>query len=283
VVFAPGSTIIGPRNEALLRGAVEAAKEADAAILFVGVNRLLSDEGVDRNYLDLPDVQQELVKAVLAANPRTIVVVNSDCPVAINFESEHVPAILCSLVPGEQHGNAIADVLFGDYNPGGKLCSTWYRDLRQLPNFHDYDIKHGRTYMYLRSDPLYPFGHGLSYSTFSYANVQVSGDKLLPNKAVTVSVDVTNTGHMAGDEIAQFYVKVGGSQQMPAKQLAGYNRVSLQPGEKKTVTFSLAHDHIALRYWDETKKQFAYDPGEVQLMIGASSADIRLQGHVAMG
>ena len=283
VVFAPGSTIIGPRNEALLRGAVEAAKEADAAILFVGVNRLLSDEGVDRNYLDLPDVQQELVKAVLAANPRTIVVVNSDCPVAINFESEHVPAILCSLVPGEQHGNAIADVLFGDYNPGGKLCSTWYRDLRQLPNFHDYDIKHGRTYMYLRSDPLYPFGHGLSYSTFSYANVQVNGDKLLPNKAITVSVDVTNTGHLAGDEIAQFYVKVGGSQQMPAKQLAGYKRVSLQPGEKKTVTFSLAHDHIALRYWDETKKQFTYDPGDVQLMIGASSADIRLQGHVAMG
>ena len=250
--------------------------------MFVGDNRLLSDEGRDRTFLHLPDVQHDLIKAVLAANPRTVIVVNSDCPMAINWEQEHAPAVLCSFSAGEQQGNAIADALFGDYNPGGKLCSTWYRDEDQLPNFHDYDIKHGRTYMYLREDPLYPFGHGLSYTTFSYKNLKLSDSQLLPNKAVTLTMEVANTGHVAGSEIVQFYVQAGGERQRPAKQLAGFHRVDLQPGESQTITFSLPHDHIALRYWDEDKEQFAYDPGNVGLLIGASSADIRLQSGVAL-
>jgi beta-glucosidase len=287
MVYAPGSTIDGPRNEALLQAAATIAKESDAVILFVGDNRLLSDEGVDRWVLDLPDVQQELVKVVLAVNPRTVVVVNTACPVAINWEQEHTPAILCAYNGGEQQGNAIADALFGNYNPGGKLCSTWYSDIRQLPNFHDYDIKHGRTYMYLRrGNPLYPFGHGLSYSTFSYQNLHISGDSLLPNKAVTVSVDVANSGQVAGDEVAQLYVQVAQAAdkqlQLPIKQLAGFRRVALRAGETQTVTFSLTHDHIALRYWDEVKQQFTYDPGNVKVLIGSSSADIRLQGQIAL-
>ena len=282
ITFAPGCTIDGPRNNALFEAAVKAAKEADVAIVFVGDNRLLSDEGHDRTFLHLPGAQHDLIKAVVAVNPRTAIVINTACPVAVNWEKDNVPAILCSFFGGEQQGNAIADALLGDYNPGGKLCSTWFRDIRQLPNFHDYDIKHGRTYMYCRGDSLYPFGHGLSYTTFSYENLQISGSQLLPNQAITVTMDLSNTGHVAGDEVVQFYVRTGESIQRPIKQLAGFDRVSLRPGERQAVVFSLPHDHIALRYWDEEKKQFAYEPGSVELLIGSSSADIRLRNHVVL-
>ncbi len=213
VVYAPGCSILGPRNQALLDAAVKTARESDVAILFVGDNRLLSDEGQDRDYLHLPEAQHELIKAVMAVNPRTVLVVNSACPVALNWEKENVPAILCSLFAGEQQGNAIADVLFGDYNPGGKLCSTWFRDVSQLPNFHDYDIKHGRTYMYFRGDPLYPFGYGLSYTTFSYQGIEIHGDRLLEEKPITLSAEISNTGDIAGDEIVQFYLQASGKQQ----------------------------------------------------------------------
>jgi beta-glucosidase len=174
----------------------------------------------------------------------------------------------------------MADALFGDYNPGGKLCSTWFRDVGQLPNFHDYDIKHGRTYMYFHGDPLYPFGYGLSYTTFAYENIRIRGDRLQPDMPITLSADIMNSGHVVGVETVQFYVQAGGKQQRPTKQLAAFQRISLQPGEKQTVSFSLPHDHIALRYWDDAKEQFDYEPGPVQLMIGSSSADIRLRGHV---
>ena len=282
IIYAPGCTIEGPRIDTLFKAAVTAAKESDAAIMFVGDNRLLSDEGHDRAFLQLPGAQHDLIKAVLAVNPHTVIVINTVCPVALNWEKDNAPALLCAFFGGEQQGNAIADVLFGDYSPGGKLCSTWFRDIEQLPNFHDYDIKHGRTYMYFQGDPLYPFGHGLSYTTFSYENLQTNSGQLLPNHSVTLSVDVSNIGLMAGDEVAQFYVRVGGTQQRPIKQLAAFRRVSLQPGEKKTVTFSLPHNHIALRYWDEEKEQFAYEPGDVELLIGSTSTDIRLRNHVSL-
>lgn len=281
VVFAPGCTIVGPRNQALLDAAVKAAASSEVVILFLGVNRLLSDEGHDRWSLDLPDVQHELAEAVLAANPRTLVVINTTCPVAFEAESKKAPAILCSLFAGEQQGDAIADAIFGDYNPGGKLCSTWYRDVRQLPNFHDYDIKHGRTYMYFQGDPLYTFGHGLSYTTFAYENLRLSGDRLAEGKSVTISVDISNTGHRTGDEVVQFYVKAAGADR-PMKQLAGFERLSLKPAEKRTAAFSLSHDHIALQYWNEAKQSYDYEPGIVKLMVGSSSTDIRLEGQITL-
>jgi beta-glucosidase len=280
VIYAPGCTIMGPRNQALLENAVKAASESEVALVFVGDNRLLSDEGRDRDYLHLPDVQHELIKAVAAVNPRTVLVVNSCCPVALNWEQENLPSILCSLSAGQEQGNAIADVLFGDYNPGGKLSSTWFRDVTQLPNFHDYDIKHGRTYMYFHGDPLYPFGYGLSYTTFGYENLRVKGDRLESGKTITLSADIFNTGHVAGVETVQFYVQANGKQQRPIKQLAGFQRVSLQAGEKQSVSFSLPHDHIALRYWDDAAGQFTFEPGTLQLMVGSSSASIHLRGHV---
>jgi beta-glucosidase len=246
------------------------------------VNRLLSDEGHDRWSLDLPDVQHELAEAVLAANQRTVVVINTTCPVSFELENQKASAIVCSLFAGEQQGNAIADAIFGDYNPGGKLCSTWYRDVSQLPNFHDYDIKHGRTYMYFQGEPFYSFGHGLSYTGFAYKNLHVGADRLLPEHTIQVTAEVTNTGTKSGDEIVQFYVKTVGKVQRPNLQLAGFRRVPLRPRETQTVTFSLPHDHIALRYWDEAKNGYAYDTGDVELLIGSSSIDIRLRGSIML-
>ncbi len=282
VIHAPGCPITGQRIGSLLESAVKAASQADIALVFVGDNRLLSDEGRDRFDIALPDAQEELIKAVLAANPRTAVVINTVCPVALSDESNRAPAILCSFFAGEQQGHAIADVLFGDYNPGGKLCSTWYRNVGQLPNFHDYDLKHGRTYMYLRGEPLYPFGHGLSYSSFAYKNLHLDADRLVPGRTIRLTVDVTNTGHVAGDEVVQLYITAPGKVQRPALQLADFRRISLSPGEARSVTLSLPHDHIALRYWNEEQKQFEYDAGNVELLIGASSADIRLRGQVML-
>jgi beta-glucosidase len=282
ITYAPGCTITGEKNNALFDSAVQAAKDSDAALVFVGINRLLSDEGRDREFLHLPGVQHELVKAVVAANPRTVVIVVANCPPAINWEKDHAPAILCAFAAGEQQGNAIADALFGDYNPGGKLSSTWFRDESQLPDFHDYDLKHGRTYMYFKGEPLYPFGYGLSYTTFSYGNLQVSGTRLAANGSVTVSADISNTGSVSGDEVVQFYVQAPGSHVRPGQQLAGFERIALRPGEKKKVKFVLPHGHLALQHWDEKGSDFVCEPGTVQLLVGAASTDIRLRGSVSL-
>lgn len=281
LVFAPGSTIVGPRNEALLRTAEDAAKNADTVILFLGVNRMLSDEGRDRDSIDLPEVQHELAARVLAANPRTVIVINANCPVALETEASRASAILCSMFAGEQQGHAMADVIFGDYNPGGKLCSTWYRSIDQLPNFHDYDIKHGRTYLYFRGDPLYPFGYGLSYTSFTYDNLRTGSGRFSAGNPLGVRVDVTNSGSRSGDEVAQLYVEVSGADR-PIRQLAGFERVSLKPGEKRTVTFTLPHDHIALQFWNEEKQAYSADMGKVGLMVGSSSADIRLKAEAVL-
>jgi beta-glucosidase len=283
ITFAPGCSIDGPKIDALFNSALSAAQQADAVILLVGDNSLISHEGHDRTFLHLPGAQHDLIRAVVEVNRHAVIVVNSCCPVALNWEKDNAPAILCSYFAGEQQGNAIADVIFGDYNPGGKLCSTWYRDVDQLPNFHDYDIKNGSTYMYFQGDPLYPFGHGLSYTSFSYGDLQLSGNRLLSGHAITLTLEVANTGQCAGDEIIQFYVHAGGGNlPRPIKQLAGFCRISLQPDEKRKVTFSLPHDHIVLRYWDESKGEFAYDGGRVDLMVGSSSSDIRLRSNILL-
>ena len=282
VIYAPGCSIIGPKIDSLFEAAVKAASQADVALVFVGDNWLLSEESRDRCDIALPEVQDDLVKAVLAANPRTAVIINTICPVALSEASRKAPAILASFFAGEQQGNAIADAVFGDYNPGGKLCSTWYRDVSQLPNFHDYDIKHGRTYMYFRGEPLYPFGHGLSYSSFAYRNLRLDAGRLAPGGTIHLTVDLENTGSVAGDEVVQLYVAVSGKVQRPALQLADFRRVSLEPGETRAVTLSLPHDHIALRYWNEDKNQFDYEAGDVKLLVGSSSADIRLRGQLTL-
>jgi beta-glucosidase len=162
-------------------------------------------EAVDRRAINLE--MEDLVKQVYAANPKTVMVLVSSFPFAVNWSQENLPAILHMTHNAQEMGTAIADVLFGDYNPGGRLVQTWPKSLDQVPAMMDYDIRHGRTYMYFKGDPLYPFGYGLSYTTFRYSKLRVSARQLAAKGNVTVSVDVTNTGTRQGDEVVELYVK----------------------------------------------------------------------------
>src|SRR5678815_4859697 len=191
-------------------------------------------EAVDRQSITLE--QEELIKQVLQANPKTIVVLVSSFPYAINWTQENVPAILHMALNSQEEGHALASVLFGDYNPAGRLVQTWPRSLDQLPPMMDYDIRHGRTYMYFRDTPLYPFGYGLSFTTFAYRDLKVSASR----ESVDVSVALKNTGQREGDEVVQLYVKhLNSSVQRPLKELKGFTRVQLAPQEEKIVKISV--------------------------------------------
>ncbi len=231
-------------------------------------------EGRDRESIDLS--QEELVKQVFAANPKTIVVLVSSFPYAINWSQAHVPAILHMAHATQEQGTALADVLFGDYNPAGRTNQTWPKSLDQLPPMMDYDIRHGHTYMYFKGEPLYPFGYGLSYTTFKYSNLRVSSSKLPAAGAVTVSVDVTNTGKRAGDEVVQLYVQQPSSKvTRPGKQLEGFQRITLKPNEKRTVQIPLKAE--ALAWWNEKAGRSEVENEAINLVVGGSSADARLQ------
>ncbi len=283
VTYAMGCTVAGEKDPAQFDAAINAARDADVALVFVGADQQVDREAHDRDYIHLPGVQHELVQAVHAGNPRTILVISSNCPVAVNWEQDHLPAIVGGIFLGEQQGHALADVLFGEYNPGGKVSTTWYRRTEDLPDFHDYNIRNGRTYLYFQGDPLYAFGHGLSYTTFAYKNLHLSSNALSRGGKITISVDVTNSGSREGDEIVQAYVHVtAGTVIRPIKQLVGFDRVHLRAGETRTVSFDLAHDNHALRYWDEDQYEFVVAPGTVGVMIGASSADIRLERQIQL-
>ena len=206
-------------------------------------------EGRDRESLDLSD--EALIKQVFAANPRTIVVLVSSFPYAITWSQANVPAILHITHAAQEQGTAIADVIFGDYNPGGHLTTTWPASLDQLPPFESYDIRKGHTYQYFKGQPLYAFGHGLSYSTFEYSNLRVSAPTLAKNGAVSISVTIKNTSARAGDEVAQLYVEHVGSKVLrPIKALKGFQRVSLKPGESRTIQLPLKAE--ALAFWDDS-------------------------------
>ncbi|TKK68337.1 family 3 glycosyl hydrolase [Ilyomonas limi] len=264
-----------------LQNAADAAKKADAVILYVGTTLDVEAEGHDRTSLGLPAGQEELFKTVLAANPRTIVVLMNAGPLTIPAVKESAPAIIEAWWGGEQGANAIADVLFGNVNPGGKLPYTVYASESQVPPQDEYDISRGFTYMYLNGKPLFPFGHGLSYTTFKYSNLKVSDKQITPSGKVTVSVDVTNTGKVAGDEVAQLYVHdVQSSVKRPVKELRGFERISLNPGQTKTVTFDLPANKLA--FYDEQSHGFLVEPGAFDLLVGSSSEDIRLQTQLSV-
>jgi beta-glucosidase len=217
-----------------------------------------------------------LIEDVYAANPRTVVVLVSSFPYTINWAQEHVPAILHMAHDSEEEGPAIANALFGEYNPGGHLVNTWPKSLDQLPPLMDYNIRDGRTYMYFKGQPLYPFGYGLSYTTFEFSHLDISSPTLQSNGQVTVSVDVKNRGERAGDEVVQMYLQYPDSKvSRPQEQLRGFARVHLEPGATQTVRLPLlARD---LSYWDEASGDFVVEPGTVKVLVGSSSADIHLQ------
>ena len=274
--------------------AVNLAAESDVAIVFVGNHptcypqyetcAMLPNEGkeaLDRKAIDLDQVQLNLIRSVKAVNPKTIVVLISSFPYAIGWVQENIPAILHLTHSSQEEGNAVADVLFGDYNPAGRLVATWFKSLDDLPPMMDYDIRKGRTYMYFKGQPLYPFGFGLSYTTFEYSNLRTSADSVNAASGVAVSVDVKNTGDRGGDEVVQLYVKhVNSAVERPIKELRGFQRVTLAPNEKKTVRLPLkAAD---LTYWDAGKHSYVVEPGTVSIMVGGSSADTRIERTIAV-
>jgi beta-glucosidase len=236
-------------------------------------------EAVDRKAITLE--QEELVEQVYAANPRTIMVLISSFPYAINWSREHIPAILHMTHNSQELGNALADVLFGDVNPGGRLVHTWPKSEDQIPPLMDYNIQNGRTYMYFKGEPLYPFGYGLSYTTFKYSNLRISPSRLAKNGKADVQVDVQNVGKRDGDEVVQLYVSYPKSSiDRPRKELRGFKRVALKAGEKKVVSIPL--DARRLASWDIKSSRFVVEPTTVTLQVGASSADIKLSQNISV-
>ncbi len=275
-----------------LAAAAALAKRVDVAVVVIGNHPtcdagwekcpVASDgkEAVDRKSLVLE--QEEIAKAVLAANPRTVEVLQASFPYTTNWSQEHVPAIVEMTHGSEEQGDGLADVLFGDYDPAGRLTQTWVKDEAELPAMMDYDIRHGRTYMYAKAKPLYAFGYGLSYTTFAYSGLKVSKTRLGAGDAATVSVSVKNVGARAGDEVVQMYVAHEGSKvERPAEELKGFVRVSLKAGEMKTVTMPLVAKDLA--YWDEAAKRFVVEKDKVEVRVGGSSEDVRLKTVVEVG
>ncbi len=249
-----------------------AVRSCDMAVAVLGINQAIEREGQDRTDIQLPRDQQEFIREVYKVNPNTIVVLVAGSSLAINWIDENIPAILNAWYPGEQGGTAVAEVLFGDYSPGGRLPLTYYSSLNDLPAFDDYNISKGRTYQYFKGKPLYPFGYGLSYTSFAYTGLSVQH----LDAAIKVRFDVKNTGTKDGGEVAQLYVKLPDYDSVvPIKQLKGFKRVFLQKGQTEKIEITVPKE--SLRYWDEGNEKFVVPHGEYTFMIGASSADIRLQ------
>ena len=271
--------------------AVKLARESDVAIVCVGNHPNGNNEtnwakvsvpsegreAVDRQSIDLE--QEELIRQVYAVNPKTIVVLISSFPYAINWTQNNVPAILHLTHNSQEEGNALADVIFGDYNPAGRLVQTWPKELSQLPPMMDYNIRNGRTYMYFKGEPLYPFGYGLSYTTFAYSNIRTSSNVLRPNGKLVVSFDLTNTGKRSGEEVVQLYVKhLDSKVARPLKELKRFKRLAVKAGETQRVAVELSADQLA--YWSVDEHRFVVEPGKIEIMIGASSADVKLRRMV---
>ncbi|MGC6585807.1 glycoside hydrolase family 3 C-terminal domain-containing protein [Paenibacillus sp. Dod16] len=255
--------------------AVAAAASAETALVFVGNSPFINGkETIDRPDITLPPAQQALIQAVYEANPNTVVVIVGGYPFAVNWEQEHVPSILFTSHAGQELGHAVADVLYGDYNPGGRLNMTWYKSTEQLPDLMDYDIIKGkRTYQYFDGDVLYPFGHGLSYSRFHYSGLSLSQPKITAEGSVTVTVAVKNEGQLAGDEVVQLYVKAGSSRVIrPLKSLKGFRRIHLAPGASETVSFELKAEDLA--FWDVTRDRYCVEKGSYTIMAGPSSSQL---------
>ena len=251
----------------------ELAKECDAVIAVMGINRTIEREGKDRDFITLPADQMEFLQELYHVNKNIVLVLVAGSPLSILWEDKNIPAILNAWYPGEKGGTAVAEVLFGKYNPAGRLPVTYYNRLEDLPAFDDYDITK-RTYKYFEGDVLYPFGHGLSYTAFRYSGLKVE-DK---GETLDVSFVLKNTGRLDGDEVAQVYVRLPEYEgKAPIKELRAFKRVHLKRGESKVVTIPVRRED--LRYWSESGKRFVIPEGIPEIMVGASSADIRLKNN----
>ena len=279
---------------------MQAARTSDVAIVFVGndptCNRLNitehfnsdnswcetpSDgmENSDRRSITLPE--EDLIKQVYAANPHTIVVLLADFPYAIDWTNAHVPAILAMSQNAQEIGDAPADVIFGDYNPAGRTVVTWPQSLAQLPSMHDYNIRHGHTYMYFRGEPLYPFGYGLSYTTFAYSDLRLSSTQMKSDGTVTASVNVANTGSRDGDEVVELYVQHEHSHiERPMRELKGFRRIHLAAGQKATVQFQVPAQQLA--WWNTAQQAWEVEHDTVKISVGPSSANLPLSQNITI-
>ncbi|MET8139772.1 glycoside hydrolase family 3 C-terminal domain-containing protein [Sphaerisporangium sp. NPDC005288] len=265
-------------KEVLTSGAATAAaqaKAADAAVVVVGSDPFVAGrENHDRTGLALGDSQQDLIAAVTKANPNTVVVLEDSYPTTMPKVQDQVGSLLWTTHAGAETGHALADVIFGDVNPAGRLTQTWYKSEAGLPSILDYDItKTGHTYLYYKGSPLYAFGHGLSYTTFAYQGLKLNSGTARPDGTVTATVKVTNTGGRAGDEVVQLYTHQATSRvTQPVKQLRAFQRVHLAPGQTKTVTLSFKAADLAL--WDVTRGRWTVEKARHDVMVGGSSAAV---------
>jgi beta-glucosidase len=265
-------------NAARIAEAVRVAQEADVALVVVGDNESTCREGWspehlgDRDSLDLLGQQDELIRAVVETGTPTIVLLINGRPIAINYAAAHVPAILEGWYLGQETGVAVADVLFGDVNPGGKLPITFPRSVGQLPAYYYHKPSARRGYLFTSIEPLFPFGHGLSYTAFRYENLRLASPRIGVGGVAHVRVDVTNTGNRTGDEVVQMYIRDQvSSLTRPVKELRGFQRITLQPGETRTVEFDLPPE--ALAFLDENM-EWVVEPGLFDVMVGGSSAQV---------
>jgi beta-glucosidase len=284
VLYTKGCEIEGTSIKGI-KNAIKIAKKSDVAIVVVGESKEMSGEAACRTSLNLPGVQEELVKAIYETGVPVIVVLMNGRPLSISWSAEHIPAILEAWFPGIQGGNAIADVIFGDYNPGGKLPVTFPRTVGQVPIYYNHkntgrppsSEKWTSKYLDIPFTTLFPFGYGLSYTEFEYSNLQITPKKTSTDGDVKVSVDVKNVGDRKGDEVVQLYLNdVVSSVTTPVKELKGFRRITLRPNEKRTVEFTIMADQLSLIDLDMKR---VVEPGTFEVMIGCSSEDIRLKGR----
>jgi beta-glucosidase len=294
VVYARGCNVMGDDKSGFVE-AIQAARQAGVAVVVVGEkqtrdpvhgqgDRPTDGEGADVANLDLSGVQEDLVRAIYETGTPTVVVLINGRPLSIRWTAEHVPAILEAWEPGEQGGKAVAEVLFGDYNPSGRLPITVPRHVGQLPVYYDYKPSKAsrmkRGYVDMPATPLYPFGYGLSYTTFEYSHLRIEPAMIHPAGNVQVSVDVKNAGDRAGVETAQLYIhELVAPVSTPVKQLRAFEKVPLAPGETKAVTFTLTPKDLQIL---DPDMHWVVEPGTFEIMVGSSSEDIREKGILAV-
>jgi len=264
--------------------AVAAAQQADIVIVSVGEARDMSGEAKSRSSIQLPGVQEELIKALMATGKPVVVLISAGRPLIFNWTADHAPAILYTWWLGTEAGNAIADVLFGDYNPSGKLPMTFPRTEGQIPVYYNYystgrpakndsDLNYVSAYTDLPNSPKFPFGYGLSFTNFEYGTIRLNKTQLKPGQKIEATISVRNTGNYDGEEVVQLYLRdITGSVVRPVKELKGFQKILLKRGEAKEITFSIGVDD--LRFYND-KLQYIYEPGDFKLYIGGNSLDVR--------
>jgi len=271
--------------DVILKEAIDIANQSDVILAVVGESAEMSGEASSRSNIEIPKIQQELIKALLQTGKPVILVLFTGRPLALKWEQDHVPAILNVWFGGSEAGYAIADVLFGDVNPSGKLSTTFPQNVGQVPLFYNHKntgrpLAEGKwfekfrsNYLDVSNEPVYPFGYGLSYTTFNYSDIKLSNTSLKGNQTLTASVTVTNTGKYDGKEVVQLYIRdMVGSVTRPVKELKGFQKIELKAGESKTVSFSISSNDLKFYNYD---LKYDWEPGEFKIMIGGNSRDVK--------